>query len=93
MAQGAERSTILRMVLGEGVAIPLVGLMAGGMAAIPLSESLERLLFGVEPADPPTIALSAVPLVASPSSRRGSPRGAPPWSIRSPHCAASEHAA
>ena len=33
------------------------------MAAIPLSALLKGLLFGVEPADPLTIALSAVLLV------------------------------
>ena len=41
----------------------LVGLVVGGVAAIPLSELLKGLLFGVEPADPPTIALSALVLV------------------------------
>jgi len=63
MAPGAEQSTILRMILGEGAAMALVGLAVGGVAAIPLSELLKGLLFGVEPADPPTIALSAVLLV------------------------------
>ena len=63
MALGAERRMILRMVLGEGAAMALVGLVVGGVAAIPLSRLLKGLLFGVEPADPPTIALSAVLLV------------------------------
>ncbi|HXI32291.1 MAG TPA: ABC transporter permease [Vicinamibacterales bacterium] len=63
MALGAERGAILRMILGEGVAMALVGLVAGGVAAIPLSALLKGLLFGVEPADPPTIAVSAVLLV------------------------------
>jgi putative ABC transport system permease protein len=63
MALGAERGMILRMILGEGAIMALVGLVVGGVAAIPLSKLLEGLLFGVEPADPPTIALSAVLLV------------------------------
>jgi len=63
VALGAERGTILRMILGEGAAMALVGLVVGGVAAIPLSQLLTGLLFGVEPADPPTIALSAVLLV------------------------------
>jgi putative ABC transport system permease protein len=63
MALGAERGTILRMILGEGAAMAVVGLVVGGLAAIPLSELLKGLLFGVEPADPPTIALSAALLV------------------------------
>jgi ABC-type antimicrobial peptide transport system permease subunit len=52
------------MILGEGVAMALVGLAVGGAAAVPLSELLKGLLFGVEPADPPTIAVSALLLVA-----------------------------
>jgi predicted lysophospholipase L1 biosynthesis ABC-type transport system permease subunit len=63
MALGAERGTILRMILGEGAAMALVGLVVGGVAAIPMSALLRGLLFGVEPADPTTIALSAVLLV------------------------------
>jgi putative ABC transport system permease protein len=63
MALGAERGTILRMILGEGAAMAVVGLVVGGLAAIPLSRLLEGLLFGVEPVDPPTIALSAALLV------------------------------
>ena len=70
MALGAERGTILRMILGEGSAMALAGLVVGGLAAIPQAVLLKGLLFGVEPADPPTIAVSAtllfgVALVAS----------------------------
>lgn len=64
LALGAERNTILRLILGEGFAMALIGLVVGGLAAIPLSQLLKGLLFGIEPADPPTIAASAVVLVA-----------------------------
>ena len=64
VALGAGRGTILRMILGEGAAMALVGLVVGGMAAIPLSALLKGLLFGVEPADLPTSALAAWRLVA-----------------------------
>jgi putative ABC transport system permease protein len=64
VALGAQRGEILRMILGEGAAMALVGLAVGGAAAVPLSELLTGLLFGVEPADPATIAASAVLLVA-----------------------------
>ena len=63
LALGAERSTILRMILGEGAAMALVGLVVGGLAAIPLSRLLSGLLFGVEPVDPLTIGVAAVLLV------------------------------
>ena len=61
---GAERQTILRMILGEGAVMALIGLAIGGLAAIPLSRLLTGLLFGVEPVDPITIGVSAVLLVA-----------------------------
>jgi predicted permease len=63
LALGAERQTILRMILGEGAAMAAIGLVIGGLAAIPLSRLLSGLLFGVEPVDPPTIAVSAVLLM------------------------------
>jgi putative ABC transport system permease protein len=59
LALGAERRSILRMILGEGVAMALIGLVVGGTAAIPLSRFLAGLLFGVEPADPFTIVAAA----------------------------------
>ena len=64
LALGAERGAILRMILREGATMALVGLVIGGLAAIPLSRLLGGLLFGVEPVDPLTIGLSAVLLVA-----------------------------
>jgi predicted permease len=64
LALGAERRAILRMILGEGAAMALVGLFVGGLAAIPLSRLLRGLLFGVEPVDPITIAVAAALLVA-----------------------------
>jgi putative ABC transport system permease protein len=63
MALGAERSTILRMILGEGAAMAIVGLVVGGVAAVPLSGLLTGLLFGIEPIDPPTIGGAAALLV------------------------------
>jgi putative ABC transport system permease protein len=64
MALGAERQTILRMILGEGAVMAFIGLAIGGVAAIPLSQLLTGLLFGVEPVDPITIGVSALLLVA-----------------------------
>jgi putative ABC transport system permease protein len=64
VALGAERGAILRMILGEGAAMALIGLAVGGVAAVPLSNLLNGLLFGIEPADPPTIAMAAVILFA-----------------------------
>jgi putative ABC transport system permease protein len=63
VALGAQRGAILRMILGEGAAMAVVGLVVGGLAAVPLSRLLNGLLFGVEPIDPPTIVLAAALLV------------------------------
>ena len=70
LALGAERRTILRMILREGAAMAVVGLVVGGLAAIPLSRLLSGLLFGVEPIDPPTIAFAAALLVGGRARRR-----------------------
>ena len=64
LALGAERRSILRMILGEGVAMAVAGLAIGGLAAIPLSRFLAGLLFGVEPADPYTVLSAAGLLMA-----------------------------
>jgi putative ABC transport system permease protein len=63
LALGAQRGTIQWMILGEGATMAALGLVVGGLAAIPLSRMLTGLLFGVEPIDPLTIALSAVLLI------------------------------
>ena len=60
LALGAERSTILRMILGEGAMMAAIGLVVGGAAAIPLSRVLSGLLFGIQPVDPPTIVVAAI---------------------------------
>jgi predicted permease len=59
LALGAERSSILKMILGEGALMAAVGLILGGAAAIPLSRLMSGLLFGIEPIDPPTILTAA----------------------------------
>jgi len=63
LALGAERASILRMILGEGAVMALIGLVVGGLAALPLSRLLTGALVGVEPLDPTTIALSAMLLL------------------------------
>jgi putative ABC transport system permease protein len=63
VALGAARGTILRMILGEGAAMAVIGLAVGGAAAVPLSNLVTGLLFGIEPADPPTIAMAAILLL------------------------------
>jgi predicted permease len=56
MALGAERTTVLRGVLGHGLKLAGAGLLAGLAAALALTQVMETLLFGVRPTDPLTLA-------------------------------------
>ena len=56
MALGANRTTVLRMVLAQGMRLTIVGLFAGLLAALALTRLLQTQLFNVKPSDPSTIA-------------------------------------
>ncbi len=56
MALGAQRSQLLRLVIRQGMAPVVVGLAAGVAVAVLLGRAIRGLLFGVQPADPLTIA-------------------------------------
>ena len=62
MALGAERSSVFRLVLGEGMRLAIVGAIAGIFAALALTRLLASLLFGVSPHDPITYAVVALVL-------------------------------
>ena len=64
LALGADRSTILWMILGEGAVMAGIGLVVGGLLAIPLSRMIAGLLFEVSPIDPMSIVLAGALLVA-----------------------------
>ena len=54
MAIGARRSDVLRMIVGQGMRLALIGLAIGVAASFAISRALASLLFGVTPADPVT---------------------------------------
>ena len=69
MALGADRASVLRMVLTQGLRLTLAGMLVGLSAAFALSRLIASLLFGVTPTDPLTISavvglISFVALVA-----------------------------
>jgi putative ABC transport system permease protein len=61
MALGAQRLDILRMALGEGMRIVVIGLASGLVGAAIVSRIFRSMLFDVAPADPITyFAVSAI---------------------------------
>ncbi|MDT5156912.1 MAG: hypothetical protein QOC61_1808 [Acidobacteriota bacterium] len=62
VALGAQARDILRLVLGQGMALTLVGLGAGLVGALALGRLLASLLYGVSPGDPATYILVALGL-------------------------------
>jgi predicted permease len=57
MALGASRREILRLVVGEGMAMAAAGAAVGLAATLGLTRWMASLLYGVRPADPATLAL------------------------------------
>lgn len=56
LALGAERREVQGMFVKHALKVAGVGAMAGGLFAVPLTESLRSLLFGVQPFDLETLA-------------------------------------
>jgi putative ABC transport system permease protein len=63
MTLGAQRTDILRMILGQGGKIALVGIVIGMVAAFALTRLMSGLLFSVSAGDPATFAAVAALLV------------------------------
>jgi predicted permease len=66
---GAQRSDILKIVLGQGARLSLIGVGAGLVAAVGLTRLMTTILFGVNALDPVTfvvvvLVLTVVALVA-----------------------------
>jgi predicted permease len=60
MALGAARQDVLWMVLRETLTVAAMGVAAGLVAAWPLTRLVQSQLFGVAPADLPTLAAAAL---------------------------------
>jgi hypothetical protein len=60
MALGATRAGVVRLVVGEGVILTLVGGTLGAVGGVFSVRFASTLLYGVQPNDPLTIALVAV---------------------------------
>jgi len=64
MALGAQRANVLRMVLGQGLRLVVIGLAIGLAGALVLTRVLSTLLFGVQPTDVLTYLAVSTVLVA-----------------------------
>jgi len=60
VAMGASRSDVLRMVLGDGMKMTLIGVGIGIAAALGLTRLMASLLFGVSATDPLTFTAVAM---------------------------------
>jgi putative ABC transport system permease protein len=64
MALGAQRSSVLRLVVGNGLTLALVGVALGSVGALIATRALERLVFGVSTTDPGVFGFVALTLTA-----------------------------
>lgn len=64
MALGANRGDVLKMVLGQGMTVALVGIVVGLALALTLTRLLTTLLFSVSATDPATFVMVGVVLMA-----------------------------
>jgi ABC-type antimicrobial peptide transport system permease subunit len=69
MAFGANQGDVLKLIIGQGMALTLAGVVIGLLASLALTRLMQKLLFGISPTDPMTfvviaLVLCAVPLLA-----------------------------
>jgi putative ABC transport system permease protein len=63
LALGATRGSVLRMVVGQSLAIVMIGVALGLVGSLMLTRFITAMLFNVTPTDPPTFALVSLSLV------------------------------
>jgi ABC-type antimicrobial peptide transport system permease subunit len=62
MALGAQRSHVLKIVLGQGARLALLGVVIGLAAATGLTRLMTTILYGVSATDPLTFSAVAIVL-------------------------------
>jgi len=64
MALGAQRETVLAMIVRQGMTVALAGASIGAAGALALSRVMRSMLFGVSGSDPLTFAAVSLLLAA-----------------------------
>jgi len=64
LALGAQRTDVLRMVVGQGAALAITGVALGLATSFALTRLMSSLLFGVSATDPLTFAGVAIVLLS-----------------------------
>lgn len=60
MALGAQKGDVVKMIVGDGFRLIMIGIVVGIAGAVTLTRFLARFLFGINPADLPTFAVVSV---------------------------------
>ena len=61
IALGADRGDVLKLVMGQGIALASIGVVIGLLAALGMTRWIQSLLFGVSAVDPMTFV--SIPLI------------------------------
>ena len=64
VALGAQRRDILKLVVGQGMVLTLLGVAIGLAGAVAITRLISELLFGVSPTDPVTLGMVALLLTS-----------------------------
>jgi putative ABC transport system permease protein len=88
VALGAQKSAVMKLIVGEGAVLAGVGLLIGFAASLALNQLMNSLLFGVSATDPPVYFLMAalvisIALVASSIPARRATKIDPMQTLRS----------
>jgi putative ABC transport system permease protein len=65
MALGASPRGVVRLIVGEGMQVALIGIGAGLVAGLALGRTVSSLIFGVPVRDPATFTTVAVTLAGA----------------------------
>jgi putative ABC transport system permease protein len=64
MALGAQRSSVLKLVVGSGLTLTLIGVAIGTALAVVATRTLQSLVFGISTTDPGVFGFVALALTA-----------------------------